>query len=146
MTEDLYRTFFRREASDKELVMAGRLSVLIIAVIAILMSLNPSSTILDLVGYAWAGFGSAFGPAILLSLYWKRMTEWGALSAMVVGAATVLIWITTGLADSTGIYEMIPGFFLSMIAGIIGSLITKRPAKASYRLFGVMEKLLKRKK
>ncbi len=107
MTEDLYRTFFRREASDKELVLAGRLSVLIIAVIAILMSLNPSSTILDLVGYAWAGFGSAFGPAILLSLYWKRMTEWGALSAMVVGAATVLIWITTGLADSTGIYEMI---------------------------------------
>lgn len=146
VTEDLYRSFFRRKASDKELVMIGRLSVLVIAVIAVLLSLNPNSTILDLVGYAWAGFGSAFGPAILLSLYWKRMNEWGALAAMIVGAATVLIWITTGLAKSTGVYEIIPGFILSMIAGIIVSMITKRPAKASYRLFGVMEKLLKRKK
>ncbi|WP_339202323.1 MULTISPECIES: proline transporter OpuE [Bacillus] len=146
VTEDLYRSFFRRKASDKELVMIGRLSVLVIAVIAVLLSLNPNSTILDLVGYAWAGFGSAFGPAILLSLYWKRMNEWGALAAMIVGAATVLIWITTGLAKSTGVYEIIPGFIFSMIAGIIVSMITKRPAKASYRLFGVMEKLLKRKK
>ena len=85
MTEDFYRTFFRRKASDKELVIVGRLSVLLVAVIAILLSLTPNNTILDLVGYAWAGFGSAFGPAILLSLYWKRMNQWGALAGMITG-------------------------------------------------------------
>lgn len=146
ITEDLYRAFFRREASDKELVMTGRLSVLIVAVIAILLSMNPNSTILDLVGYAWAGFGSAIGPALLLSLYWKRMNEWGALAAMITGAAAVLIWITTGLAASTGVYEIIPGFFLSLIAGIAVSLLTKKPADASYQLFSRMEALLKNKK
>lgn len=114
MTEDFYRTFFRRKASDKELVLVGRLSVLLVAVIAILLSLTPNNTILDLVGYAWAGFGSAFGPAILLSLYWKRMNQWGALAGMITGAVTVLIWILTGLQEKTGIYEMIPGFFLSL--------------------------------
>ncbi|QKN91122.1 sodium/proline symporter PutP [Bacillus amyloliquefaciens] len=146
ITEDLYRAFFRREASDKELVMTGRLSVLIVAVIAILLSMNPNSTILDLVGYAWAGFGSAIGPALLLSLYWKRMNEWGALAAMITGAAAVLIWITTGLAASTGVYEIISGFFLSLIAGIAVSLLTKKPADASYQLFSRMEALLKNKK
>ncbi|NQD49306.1 sodium/proline symporter PutP, partial [Bacillus altitudinis] len=78
MTEDLYRTFFRRKASDKELVMIGRISVLVVAIVAICLSLNPSDTILDLVGYAWAGFGSSFGPVILLCLYWKRMNHHGA--------------------------------------------------------------------
>lgn len=139
MTEDFYRTFFRRKASDKELVLVGRLSVLLVAVIAILLSLTPNNTILDLVGYAWAGFGSAFGPAILLSLYWKRMNQWGALAGMITGAVTVLIWILTGLQEKTGIYEMIPGFFLSLIVVYAVSMITNKPAKEARDMFEEME-------
>ncbi|MCM3003244.1 sodium/proline symporter PutP [Priestia koreensis] len=142
LTEDIYKTFFRRQATDKELVFFGRLSVLVVAVIGILMSLTPSKTILDLVGYAWAGFGSAFGPAVLLSLFWKRMTKWGALSGMIVGAATVLIWVNAGLSPK--LYEMIPGFFLSLIAVIVVSLLTKKPSSDVQETFDEMETTLER--
>ncbi|MBU8691205.1 sodium/proline symporter PutP [Priestia megaterium] len=127
ITEDFYKTFFRRNATDKELVTVGRISVLAVAVIGILLSLSPNDTILGLVGYAWAGFGSAFGPAILLSLYWKRMTRWGALAGMIVGALTVLIWVNIPVLKDT-LYEMIPGFFLSLLSVIIVSILTKAPS------------------
>lgn len=124
MTQDFYRTFLKRDARDRELVFVGRVSVLIVAIIAIFLSLNPNDTILGLVGYAWAGFGSAFGPAILLSLYWKQMTKWGAFAGMIVGAVTVLIWSNVpALKDF--MYEMIPGFTLSLITIILVSLLTK---------------------
>jgi SSS family solute:Na+ symporter len=140
VTEDFYKTFFRRKASDKELVTVGRAAVLGVAIIGILLSLKPSDTILGLVGYAWAGFGSAFGPAILLSLYWKRMTRWGALAGMIVGAATVLIWVNTPLKDA--LYEMIPGFFLSLLAVIIVSLLTKKPSNDVQNQFIEMKEIL----
>lgn len=127
ITEDFYKTFFRRNATDKELVTVGRISVLAVAVIGILLSLSPNDTILGLVGYAWAGFGSAFGPAILLSLYWKRMTRWGALAGIIVGALTVLIWVNIPILKDN-LYEMIPGFFLSLISVIIVSILTKAPS------------------
>ena len=111
LTEDIYKTFFKRDATDKQLVGIGRLTVLLVSIIAILLSLTPNDTILDLVGYAWAGFGSAFGPAILLSLYWKRMNVWGALAGIVVGAVTVIIWISNEALKGF-MYEMIPGFYL----------------------------------
>jgi SSS family solute:Na+ symporter len=102
------------------------------------MSLNPSSTILTLVGYAWAGFGSAFGPAILLSLYWSKMTRQGALAGILVGAITVILWIVTGL--STVLYEMVPGFFLSMLAIVLVSNFTsQKEQKRINREFGEME-------
>ncbi|AZB41482.1 sodium/proline symporter PutP [Bacillus sp. FJAT-42376] len=143
LTEDFYKTFFKRNASDKELVMVGRLAVLVVAVISILLSLKPSGTILDLVGNAWAGFGSAFGPAILLSLYWKRMTKWGALAGMITGAVTVLIWLTVpGLTDF--LYEMIPGFFLSLIAVIVVSKMTAPPSEEVVNHFKEMETVLAR--
>ncbi|WP_210608547.1 sodium/proline symporter PutP [Priestia flexa] len=141
ITEDFYKAFFRREATDKELVLVGRLSVLGVAIIGILLSLNPNDTILGLVGYAWAGFGSAFGPAVLLSLYWKKMTRWGALAGMIVGAATVLIWVNVpGLSDA--LYEMIPGFVLSFLAVIVVSLLTKDPSKKVQGTFVEMEETL----
>jgi len=141
ITEDFYKAFFRREATDKELVLVGRLSVLGVAIIGILLSLNPNDTILSLVGYAWAGFGSAFGPAVLLSLYWKKMTRWGALAGMIVGAATVLIWVNVpGLSDA--LYEMIPGFVLSFLAVIVVSLLTKDPSKKVQGTFVEMEETL----
>lgn len=142
LTEDFYKAFLKRNASDKELVFVGRLAVLIVAIVGVSLSLNPSDTILGLVGYAWAGFGSAFGPILLLSLYWKRMTKWGALAGMIVGAVTVLIWANTKvLADF--IYEMIPGFFLSLLAVIVVSLLTKKPDEEIHQKFDEMEKVLR---
>ncbi|MED0677468.1 sodium/proline symporter PutP [Aneurinibacillus thermoaerophilus] len=127
LTEDIYKTFFRRSATDKELVFIGRLSVLLVALIALALSYTKNSTILALVGYAWAGFGASFGPVILLSLYWKRMNKWGALAGMVAGAVTVIIW-TRFPELSKALYEMIPGFAASLLAIIVVSLLTAKPS------------------
>ncbi|MGG3572533.1 sodium/proline symporter PutP [Bacillus gobiensis] len=126
LTEDLYKTVVRKAPSEKTLIYLGRLSVLLISVIAMLLAWEKNSTILDLVGYAWAGFGAAFGPVIILSLCWKRMTAWGALSGMVTGALTVIIWANTGLSDV--LYEIIPGFAVSLLFIFIVSLLTSNPS------------------
>jgi sodium/proline symporter len=141
LTEDLYKTFFRRAASDKELVFFGRLSVLAVSIIAMILSWDKDRTILDLVGYAWAGFGSAFGPLILLSLYWKRMNRWGALAGMIVGALTVIIWSQAGLSDF--LYEMIPGFAFSLLAIVVVSLLTAKPSDDVEKQFNIFKKALK---
>ncbi|MBN6888272.1 sodium/proline symporter [Cytobacillus horneckiae] len=141
LTEDIYKTFFRRSASDKELVFIGRMAVLVVSIIALALSWEKNATILSLVGYAWAGFGSAFGPLIILSLYWKRMTSWGALAGMIFGAATVIIWSAVGLSDT--LYEIIPGFIVSLIAIIVVSLMTKKPSKEVEADFEKYEKVLK---
>jgi solute:Na+ symporter, SSS family len=144
VTEDFYKQFLKKNASDKELVLIGRLAVLTVAVIAVLLSLNPNDTILSLVGYAWAGFGSAFGPLILLSLFWKRMTKWGALAGIIVGAITVLVWVQFPDLKAE-VYEMIPGFFLSLLAVILVSLITKDPSNKVQNQFEDMEETLESK-
>lgn len=139
LTEDLYKTFFRRNATDRELVFLGRLAVLLVSIIALLLSWEQNDTILNLVGYAWAGFGSAFGPVVLLSLYWKRMTRWGALAGMIAGALTVIIWANTSLSDT--VYEMIPGFATSLAAVIIVSSLTTTAAE-TMRRFEEFERVL----
>ncbi|PCD07796.1 sodium/proline symporter PutP [Peribacillus simplex] len=127
LTDDFYKQFIRPNASDKELVLVGRFGVLAISAIALLLAFNPSGTILKLVGYAWAGFGAAFGPVIMLSLYWKRMTKWGALAGMIVGTATVIVW---DMIDKFAeIYEIIPGFIAGSIAVVVFSLLTAKPTK-----------------
>lgn len=141
LTEDLYKTFAKRSASDKELVTIGRLSVLLVSIVALSLAWTKNDTILNLVGYAWAGFGSSFGPVILLSLYWKRMTKWGALAGMVVGALTVIIWSNAGLSDF--LYEMIPGFAASLLAVYIVSLLTKNPSEVVEGHFEQLEKAVK---
>lgn len=141
VTEDFYKTFFRRSATNKELVLIGRLAVLAVALVAVLLSLGGNNTILNIVGYAWAGFGSSFGSVILLSLHWKRMNKWGALAGMVVGGITVIFWIVTGLSQY--LYEMVPGFILSLIAIIVVSLLTKEPETEVTGLFDRMEKMLR---
>lgn len=127
LTDDFYKQFIRPKASDKELVLVGRLGVLTISLIALFLALNPNDTILNLVGYAWAGFGAAFGPVILLSLYWKRMTKWGALAGMIIGTITVIVW--DQIDQFAEIYEIIPGFILCTIAIIVFSLLSTKPTK-----------------
>ncbi|WP_214849251.1 sodium/proline symporter PutP [Exiguobacterium sp. s193] len=141
LTEDFYKTFLHKEASDKQLVLIGRGAVLAIAVIGTFLAWNPSATILSLVGYAWAGFGSAFGPIILLSLYWKRMTKQGALAGIISGAVTVILWVQLNLSDT--LYEMVPGFFTSLLFTVIVSLLTKQPVDAVKEEFNDMEEELK---
>lgn len=128
MTEDFYKAFLRRNASNKELLLISRLSVLVVAVIAIVLSLHPQDTILDLVGHAWAGFGSAFGPLILLSLLWKRTSRNGAIAGMVVGGLTVLLWIYLDHPLQEW-YAMIPGFTLSFLTAVLVSLMDKQPSQ-----------------
>jgi sodium/proline symporter len=131
LAEDFYKAIIRKNASDKELVWVGRFGVILIAVIAVLLALggNPanenSSSILDLVSYAWAGFGAAFGPVILLSLFWKGMTRNGALAGMIVGAVTVVVWANLG----TDLYEIVPGFILATIAIVIFSKVGPQPSE-----------------
>ncbi len=132
LTEDFYKTFVRRSASQSELVLVGRLSVLAVSVVAVLLAMDRSASILSLVSNAWAGFGAAFGPIILLSLFWKRLTRSGALAGMITGALTVLFWVYApvqigGESLSSLLYEIVPGFLLSLSAAIGVSLLGKRP-------------------
>lgn len=128
LAEDFYKALFRREASPGELVWVGRFAVMGIAILACILAFNPDSKVLELVSYAWAGFGAAFGPALILSLYWKRMTRAGAIAGIVVGGATVVIWgnISGGIFD---LYEIIPGFILATIAIVATSLAGAEPPK-----------------
>jgi SSS family solute:Na+ symporter/sodium/proline symporter len=128
ITEDYYRRFLRREASQKELVTVGRASVLGVALIAVALAWNPDASVLSLVSNAWAGFGAAFGPVIVLSLTWERMTRNGALAGMVVGAGVVLAWIALGWSD--WLYEIVPGFVAGWAAVVLVSLAERRPAPA----------------
>jgi sodium/proline symporter len=124
LVEDLYRIVAKKDATDKSLVLLGRAGVLAVAIVAIIIALDRSSTILDLVGFAWAGFGASFGPVILLSLYWRKLTNWGAIAGLAVGALTVFIWGNLPIGDV--LYEIIPGFVLALIAAIAVSLATYR--------------------
>ncbi len=126
LTEDFYKVFLRPSASQTELVWCGRLMVLLVALIAIALASNPETRVLGLVSYAWAGFGCAFGPVVLLSLTWAKMTRNGALAGMVTGAASVILWHNGawfGYANGPvlGLFEMVPGFILASIAIVLVS-------------------------
>lgn len=134
-TSDIYKPVFRKKASDKEIVMVGRIVVIVIAILAYFIAANPSSGgIMDLVENAWAGFGAAFGPVILLSLFWKRFTYAGAIAGMLSGGATVVLWIIF-LSKSTGVYELAPGFAVGMLFCIVVSLLTKKPGQNVIDIF-----------
>ena len=113
LTEDFYKTFLRKSASQVELVWVGRAMVLLVALIAIALAANPENRVLGLVSYAWAGFGAAFGPVVLISVIWKDMTRNGALAGILVGAITVIVWKHYELL---GLYEIIPGFIFASLA------------------------------
>jgi SSS family solute:Na+ symporter/sodium/proline symporter len=147
LTEDFYKTFLRKEASQGELVAVGRISVLVVSLVAIGLAFDRSSNILSLVGNAWAGFGAAFGPIILLSLYWRGLTRDGALAGMVVGAVTVLFWLYApieidGQSLSDIIYEIVPGFVLGGAAAIVVSIIGRDVLPHVLHRHGEMEKLM----
>jgi len=122
LTEDFYRSFINKTASESHLVWVGRFTVVAVAVIAFALALEGGG-VLDLVAYAWAGFGAAFGPLILLSLYWRGVTRNGALAGMLVGAGMVVLWRQIG--NPLGLYEMVPAFILSAVAIVAVSYATQ---------------------
>ena len=142
LTEDFYKAFLRKTAPEKELLLVSRLSVFVVAVVALLLSLNPRESILELVGHAWAGFGSAFGPLILLSLLWRNTSRNGAIAGMLVGGITVLLWVYLDHPYKE-IYSMIPGFGLSIIAIVIVSSFSTPPAHEIQQEFDQVKQELK---
>jgi sodium/proline symporter len=141
ISEDFYRVFVRPKASDKELLLVSRSAVIAIAILALLIARDPQSRVLDLVSYAWAGFGAAFGPVILFSLLWRPMTAAAALAGMLTGAITVVIWsnLSGGLFE---LYEIVPGFVLASVVIVLISLY--RPARdaETLALFDATRKLV----
>lgn len=126
-TSDIYKAVFRKNASNKEILWIGRLVVMIVAVVAFFIANSEgkgAQAIMNMVENAWGGFGSAFGPVILLSLFWKRTTYKGAIAGVVTGAVVDVVWLLT-LSSSTGIYEIVPGFIAGFIACLAVSLLDK---------------------
>jgi sodium/proline symporter len=144
LTEDFYRVYWRRGASQRELVTIGRICVLAVALVSIWLAYDPENTILGLVANAWAGFGAAFGPIVILSLTWKRLTRNGALAGIIVGAATVLFWIYAPVLEggeslSSILYEIVPGFILCGLTAILVSLAGNPPPPSVVRTFEASE-------
>jgi SSS family solute:Na+ symporter len=135
LTEDFYRLFMNKKASETRLVMVGRACVLAVGIVAAFMARDPDAEVLGLVSNAWAGFGAAFGPLIILALVWDKMSGTGAVAGMLVGAVTVILWISMGwnksILGGPGIYEIVPGFLLAWIAIVAVSRAT--PSKGEFR-------------
>ena len=135
-TSDIYKPIFRKKASDKEVVWIGRITILIVAVVAYFIASAKGSgaqAIMDMVENAWGGFGASFGPVVLLSLFWKRLTYKGAVAGIAVGALVDVCWLIW--LGSTGIYELFPGFIAGLLAAILVSLIDKKPSDEIVALF-----------
>ncbi|ROV60441.1 sodium/proline symporter PutP [Vibrio ponticus] len=137
LAEDFYKQVIKKDASSDEIVMVGRIAVVAISIVALILAMTPDSTVLGLVSYAWAGFGAAFGPAMILSLYWSRMNRNGALAGIIVGGVTIVVWkqLSGGLFD---MYEIVPGIIFSTLAIVGVSLATAEPdetVKAQHQKF-----------
>ncbi len=149
LIEDLYKGMFKKDAPDAQLKNLSRVSVLIVALFALLIALNPESAVLSLVSFAWAGFGSAFGPVIIASLYWRRLNAAGAAAGLITGGVVAFIWgglPAFGVMDKPfGLYEMVPGVLLGTLAMIIVTLLTKAPSEKIQRTFDAAAELAKTK-
>lgn len=135
VSNDFYQAFINKKATEKQQIWVGRLTVVVVSIVAVVIAFDPNSSVFGLVSNAWAGFGAVFGPLVIMSLFWKRMNRAGAIAGMVVGGATVMIWnnLRSALDLSAGsilnMYELVPGLILSTLAIVIVSLMTKEPSQ-----------------
>ena len=147
VTNDICKEFFKIKLSDKISMLIARLSVIAIAILAVIFARDPDSSVFQVVSFAWAGFGASFGPVMLAALFWKRSTKWGALAGMISGGAMVFIW-KYGISKLGGvfaIYELLPAFVFGLLVLVIVSLITKKPDKEIISEFDEMAKECKAK-
>ena len=141
VSEDLYHQVMNPKADSKKVLNISRITVLVVAVLAYIIALDPDSSIMGLVSNAWAGFGAAFGPLVVLSLYWKRTNLPGAVAGIVSGALTVLVWdylpLMNGqtLGTATGLYSLAVGFVISLALIVGVSLATKAPSEEILKEF-----------
>ncbi|KZO00992.1 sodium/proline symporter PutP [Pseudobacillus badius] len=145
LIEDLYKAVIKTDASDKQYVFYGRIAVLLVSIVAMILAWPNNDTVLKIVSFAWAGFGASFGPIILLSLYWRKITAKGALWGMITGAVTVLIWGNVNALSST-LYEIVPGFILCWIVTYLVSLATYQPNAEIDREFSETVEILKKER
>lgn len=136
ISSDLIQTFFGKKLSDEVSVKVAKITVVLISVIAIFIARDPNSSVFSIVSFAWAGFGAAFGPVVLLALFWKRSTKEGALAGMITGAIVVFLWkyVISGLGGAFAIYELLPAFIVALIVNVIVSLLTKAPTDVVKKL------------
>ncbi len=134
VAEDIYKGILKKDADDAKVLLVSRITVIVVAIIAYLIALNPNNSIMGLVSNAWAGFGAAFGPIVVLSLFWKRTNFAGALAGIISGALAVIVWdyipLVSGqtLGKATGLYSLVVGFALSLVCIIVASLATPAPS------------------
>ena len=141
VAEDIFKGILKRDADDKEVMSVSRITIIVIAIIAYVIALDPKSSIMGLVSNAWSGLGSAFGPLVLMSLFWKRTNIQGAIAGLISGALTVIIWdyvpLVAGstIAAATGLYSLAVGFVVSLVCIVIVSLMTKSPSEEMLKEF-----------
>ncbi len=123
--QDIYKGIIKKDASEKQILVVSRVTVILITVIALFLSLNPNSSIFGLVSYAWAGFGATFGPLVLLALYWRGLTAKGAIAGLIGGGIVVVAWhqLSGGIFE---LYEIVPGFVVCLVLAVVISLLTKK--------------------
>jgi sodium/proline symporter len=131
IAKNLFQGLFKKDATDKHVMWVSRIMMFLILIFGIFIAADEDSSIFQVVAYAWAGFGAAFGPLVLASLFWRRVNLPGALAGMVAGGATIFIWreLIKPLGGIFGIYELLPGFIIGFAALVIVSLLTKPPSK-----------------
>ena len=131
VAKNIYQGIFKKNAEDKKVMKVSRITLLVIALIAMIIAWDKNSVIFNIVSFAWAGFGATFGPLMLFSLFWKRTNRAGAIAGMVSGAGMVFLWklVISQLGGVFGIYELLPAFIFSSICIVVVSLLTKKPSE-----------------
>ncbi len=129
VSEDLLKGFFKINLSQKKQMIVARATVIVIALLGLILAWDPTSSVFRVVSFAWAGFGAAFGPLMILSLFWKRCNEWGAFAGIVSGGVMIFVWkyLVRPLGGAWDIYELLPAFLVSAICIVVVSLLTKKP-------------------
>ena len=156
VAEDFFNKFlcesiFKKKASDSTIISISRITVCIVAILAFIIAWNPDNSVMALVSDAWAGFGAAFGPLVLCALFWKRTNLYGALSGIISGAVVVLIWdyipFLSGntISEVTGLYSLVPGFFISLLFIVVVSMTTPAPSNEIIEEFDKVDAICKKK-
>ena len=130
VSQNIIRDLFGVKMSEKKSMNTARVTVILIAIVAVFLARNPNSSVFKIVSFAWAGFGATFGPVVLLALFWKRSNQWGALAGMIAGGVMVFVW-KFGIATLGGvfaIYELLPAFVIACIVNVVVSLLTPAPS------------------
>ena len=131
VSENLFNQVFKIKTNEKTAMLIARITVVVIAIVGIVIAWDPNSSVFQIVSFAWAGFGAAFGPVVLTALFWKRTTKWGAFAGIFAGGAMVFIWkfLVRPLGGLFNIYELLPAFIVALVAIVVVSILDKKPSQ-----------------